>query len=327
MVFGLESVSGKVSQLAFYETFANNPNYIQADLERYENVTKADVIRVYNQYIKGKPAVVMSIVPKGQLDGIAAADTWQRYERTLPDYPSADGLDLRIAEDDFDRSVQPAASDVDLSIKVPAIWRSEMSNGIEILGAENSETPTTAIQLRLRVGQANESLDKLGLAALTVGMLGEATQLSTNEELANRIEKLGSQINVNSGDEFTTVTIRSLTDNLDETIAIAMERLFQPAFNEADFTRLQGQTVQGIRNAKTQPAATATAVFNKTLFGEDNAFAYPNTGLESTVSAITLDDVKAFYADNFSASIASVIAVSDLPEAEILPWKHGNHVR
>ena len=317
LVFRLESVAGKVSQLAAYETFANDANYIQEDLERYQNVTKDDVMRVYEKYIKGKPAVAMSVVPKGQLAGIAKPDTWQRYERTLPDYPSADGLDLRIAQDNFDRSVQPAASNVDLSIKVPDIWRSELSNGIDILGAANSETPTTAMQIRLKVGQDKESLDKLGLAAMTSSMLGEATALSTNEELSNRLAKLGSFVNIGSGDEFTTITIRSLTENLDETIAIAMERLFQPAFNEADFRRLKGQTIQGIRNAKSQPTVTAAGVYNKILYGDQNAFAYPNTGTEGTVASITLDDVKAFYAENYSASVASVIAVSDLSEAEL----------
>jgi len=317
LVFGLESVRGKVSQLAAYETFANDANYIQQDLARYQNVTKADVMRVYEQYIKGKYAVAMSVVPKGQLAGIAKPDTWERYERTIPETPSADGLELRIAEDNFDRSIQPAASDVDLSIKVPEIWQSELANGIKVLGADNSETPTTALQIRVRVGQSNESLDKLGLAAMTASMMGEATKRSTNEDLSNRLAKLGSSINVGSGDEFTTITIRSLTENLDETIAIAMERMFEPAFNEADFNRLKGQTIQGIKNAKSQPTVTAGAVYNKILYGNRNAFAFPNTGTEETVASITLDDVKAFYAQNFSASVASVIAVSDLSEAEL----------
>lgn len=317
MVFGLESVSGKVSQLAFYETFAGNPNYTQEDIARYESVTKEDVIRVYNEYIKGKPAVVMSIVPNGQLDTIAAPDTWERYERNLPDYASADGLDLREPEDTFDRSVQPAASDVDLSIKVPELWRAELANGIKILGAVNDETPTTAIQIDLGVGQRSEPLDKLGLATLTANMLGEATTESTNEELANRLAKLGSSIAINAGDYSTTITVRSLTENLDETIDLVTERLFSPAFSEEDFNRLKGQTIQGIRQSKTQANATATAVFNQILYGRDNAFAYPGAGTEATVTDITLDDVKAFYAANYSASVARIITVTDLPQAEI----------
>ena len=317
IIFSLESVSRKVSQLAAYETFANDAGYLAKDLEAYESVTKADVQRVYETYIKGKPSVRVSIVPKGQGAKIAHEDTWQRYERTLPDYPSADGLDLRDAVDNFDRSVQPASSNIDLSIKVPDIWRSELSNGIKILGAANTETPTTALQIRLELGQSNEPLDKLGIAAMTASMLQEATQNRSNEELSNALAKIGSQVNINSGDDFTIITVRSLSDKLDETLAIAMERLFEPAFNEADFTRVKSQTIQGIRNSKVQPAQTATAVYNKILYGADNAFAYPNTGTEETVSALTLDDVKAFYEANYTATLASVVAVSDLSETAL----------
>lgn len=317
MVFGLESVSGKVSQLAAYETFANNANFIQQDLARYENVTKADVVRVYNEYIKNKPAVIMSIVPKGQIDGIAKPDTWERYERTIPDLSGSEELNLRVAVDDFDRSIQPPSSNVDLSIQVPNIWRTNLANGIQVLGAANPETPTTALQIRIKNGQSNETLDKLGLASLTAGMLGETTTGSTNEELSNRLAKLGSSVNIGSGDEFTTITVRSLTENLDATLDIAMERLFTPAFDTADFTRLQAQTLQGIKNAKSQPAATANAVYNKILYGDKNAFAYPDAGTEDTVQNITLEDVKGFYDQNFSAAVTSVIAVSDLSEAEL----------
>ena len=317
MVFGLESVSGKVSQLAFYETFANNPNYIRDDLARYENVTKEDVLRVYEQYIKSKPAIIMSIVPKGQVETIAGPDTWERYERTIPDAPSAEGLALRIAEDNFDRSVQPPASDVDLSLTVPELWRAELANGIPVLGALNSETPTTAIQIKLAVGQKSEPLAKLGLASLTASMLGEATETSTNEELANRLAKLGSDISIGSGDDTTTITVRSLTSKLGETMDLVAERLFQPAFNEEDFNRLQGQTLQGIAFSKSQPAVTATAVYNQILYGQDNPMAFPSDGTEATVAAITLDDARAFYEANYSASVASVIAVSDLSQEEL----------
>ena len=67
---GLASVSGKVSQLASYQTYLSNPNGIKNDLKRYQNITKADVMRVYNQYVKGKPAVIQSVLPE---DGTAPA--------------------------------------------------------------------------------------------------------------------------------------------------------------------------------------------------------------------------------------------------------------
>ena len=51
---GLASVSGKVSQLAAFETFAGNPNMTGELLKMYSSVTKEDVMRVYNKYIKDK---------------------------------------------------------------------------------------------------------------------------------------------------------------------------------------------------------------------------------------------------------------------------------
>jgi len=208
MIYGLESVNGKVGQLAFYETFRNNPNGIGDDIARYEAVSKADVMRVYNQYIKNKSAVIMSIVPKGQSGMI---------------------------------------------IKAPDVYRTELTNRIKVLGAVNAETPTTTINLSLKAGQVNESLDKLGLAALTAAMLNEATTKSSAEDLSNRLDKIGSSVSVSSADNSTTLSIRTLTKNLDETIEIAAEKLFHPKFDPEDFMRVKANTIQGIRQAKKQP--------------------------------------------------------------------------
>lgn len=63
-IYSLQSVSGKVSTLAMNQTLSGNPNMIASDLNRYANVTKDDVMRVFKQYIKDKPMVVMSVVPQ-----------------------------------------------------------------------------------------------------------------------------------------------------------------------------------------------------------------------------------------------------------------------
>jgi zinc protease len=163
-----------------------------------------------------------------------------------------------------------------------------------------------------------EPLDKLGLASLTARMLNEATQSSTNEELSNRLQKLGSSVNVSAGGRFTTVTVRSLSENLAETMDIAAERLFTPAFAEEDFARLKDQTLQSIEQSKTQAETVADNAFDLLLLGRDNSIAYPSSGLSDTVGTITLDDVKSFYEQAYSPATASVIAVSDIPDAELL---------
>jgi len=235
LIYGLESVSGKITQLAAYETYRDNPNGIGDDIARYESVTKADVMRVYNKYIKNKPAVIMSIVPKGKPEMIAAADTWDRYERTIPNN-SGDSSDFswtRPADPEgLDRSQVPPAGANNPSIKAPNTYTFSVGDGIEVLGARNTEVPTTTISLRIKAGQSHEALGKLGLASMTAGLLNEATLKRTAEEISNDLAKLGSSVSFNSGDTFSTMRVRTLTKNLDATMAIAMERLTQPKFDQ-----------------------------------------------------------------------------------------------
>ena len=316
MVYGLESVAGKVSQLAAYETYRSNPNGISDDIARYENVTKDDVMRVYKTYIKNKHSVVMSIVQEGQADTIARADTWQRYERSIPAKIGEDSVALRPGTSDFDRKIVPSPG-INPSIKVPDIYRVKMENGINVLGAVNDEVPTTTIQLRIPAGQTRESIDKLGLASLTAGMLGENSLTSSAEELSNELQKLGSSVYFSAADKFTTLSIRTLSKNIKPTLAIALERLTSPKFDLADFHRLQKQQIEGLKNAKKNASPMATEIFSKLVFGFNNSFAYSNNGSIASVEKLTLDDVETFYKNNYGPANAEVIVVSNITSKEI----------
>ncbi len=101
----LSSVSGKVSQLASFQTFTGSPNYLPTELKRYQALTKADIMRVYNQYIKGKNAVILTVYPKDKKEIVAHPDNYtiatEGYK--APDY-GYDGLKYVKAKDSFDRS-------------------------------------------------------------------------------------------------------------------------------------------------------------------------------------------------------------------------------
>ena len=72
---GISSILGKSFQLASYNEYAGDPSYYKTDIEKLKSVTKEDILRVYNKYIKGKPYLVTSFVPKGQLQLVAEGST------------------------------------------------------------------------------------------------------------------------------------------------------------------------------------------------------------------------------------------------------------
>jgi zinc protease len=321
MINSLSSVAGKTSILANYQTFTGNPNYLPKHLKEHQALTKADVMRVYNQYIKGKKAVILSVVPKGKTDAVAKADNYKistaGFKAPKNEY---EGLKYVKAKDDFDRSKRPASGENPV-IKVPPFWNDKLANGLKVIGTQSNEVPTVALLFSVRGGHRLEAKDpsKAGIASLTAAMLNESSVKYSAEEINSQLEKLGGSITFNSNADFTTVSVQALVKNLDATLALVEERMFHPKFEAADFDRLKKQRLENIANQSTQPTVVANNVYNKLLYGEGHIMAIPVIGTTASVQNISLDDVKKFYQDNFSPSVTNLVVVGDTEQQKIMP--------
>jgi zinc protease len=316
-IFGLQSVSGKVSQLAANQTFSNNPNYIAQDIARYNNVTKEDVMRVFKKYIKDQHGVIMSVVPNGQLSAIAAKDNFVPGPRSAGDGASTseDDIAVRKGVDDFDRSIIPIAG-ANKAVDIPEMWQHNFDNGISILGAQSSETPTTSVLLKIPAGHYYNAKNTAGTAGLVASMLKESTTERSAEEMSKALQKLGSSIYISAGNLYLNINISSLTKNLDATLTLVNEQLRAPAFLESEFERLKSNAIQGTLNNRKDAGYLASTAYRQ-LLNADNIAAMPSSGNEKSLTNISLDDVKAFYQQQVKPFGGQLIAVSDLGQAEL----------
>ncbi|RAK63195.1 M16 family metallopeptidase [Hymenobacter edaphi] len=317
----LQSVSGKVSTLAGYQYQTGNPNRLPIDLKRIQSLTKADVDRVFKQYVLGKKAVVLSVVPKANPDLIAKADNFKvdpsGFKAPKDEYA---GLKYNKAKDNFDRAQQPKAGAAPM-VAVPTVWKADMPNKLKVIGTQNAEMPTTTMLLTIRGGHRIESNmpGKAGIASLTANLMEESTEKYSAEQFDAELEKLGSNISISSSGDATTVYVQSLTKNLDKTLALVEQRLLHPKFEQDDFDRLKKQALEGIANQNTQPVVIADKTYNRLLFGQNDIMAVPTSGTAATVGSITLDDVKQFYQNYYAPNISHLVVVSDQPQAAITP--------
>ena len=320
LINGLQSVQGKVTQLAAFQTFTGNPNKIGELLRLYTSLTKEDVMAAYNRYIKNKGAVVLSVVPKGQEGVIAAANNF-RIDSTqykAPDY-GYKGLAYKKPTD-FDRTKMPG-NGANPTVKVPPFWRKDLPNGAKVIGAVNNEIPTVTLNITIPGGHlasAND-LSKAGLANLFTDMMAEDTKNYTAEQLSIELQKLGSSIGVFSGVDGITFSVQSLKKNIDQTLALLQERMYNPKFTEEAFNRLKQQTMQAFKAQKAQPAAVADAVFAKINYGPNHILGIPEEGTEETVKNITLADIQNYYTNYMTSVDAKVVIVGDMKQEEVLP--------
>jgi zinc protease len=318
----ISSVLGKSALLAEYNFLTGNPGYIEENIKRTLAVTPADVRRVYDTYIKGKPYVATSFVPKGKLalalSGSGKAEVVeekvvQGAEAAVD--PSANAAYAKTPST-FDRSKEPAYG-APLAIKVPQVWDATMPNGMHVNGIQNSEVPLVQFDIAIDGGLLLDKLDKVGVANLMARMMTQGTAKRTPEELEEAIQQLGAMIRVNAGTEEVRVSVTTLARNYQATLDLVQEILLQPRWDEKQFALIKQSVLSQIRQQEADPNSVANNNFNKLMYGTDNIRSRNILGTAETVNAITIDDLKQYYSANLSPSVARMHLIGAFPKAAV----------
>ncbi len=318
----ISSVLGKAYTLAAYNIFAGSPDFLSQDLNNSLSVTMDDVWDVYNKYIKNKNYVLTSFVPKGKL-GLAAENSpvfvipgenltpfteEQKLEkRDLPE----NQVKVEKIKSDFDRSKIPALGP-DPALKTPKVWNNELNNGLKIYGIEQNELPLVDFQINIKGGMLLDDKNKIGVANLLAKMLMQGTKSKTPVELEEAIDDLGSRINVYATNESIVLQANCLSSKFDETFKLAKEILFEPRWDEKEFERVKNEIIENINRNKTSAATTASNVFQKLVYGENNILSNDLMGTLESVNSITLDDVKNYYKNNFAPQITNIVIAGNI---------------
>lgn len=318
---GISSILGKSFQLAQYNEYAGSPGYISQDLARILAVTPDDVWRVYNKYIKDKPYVLTSFIPKGQADLVAeGSERYPIVEESVTqqaEVTDAKGEDIQIEDlpSSFDRSVEPPKGP-DPLLTIPKVWKSEMANGIQLYGIQQSELPLIQFSVRVKGGMLLDEPGKIGTANLISDMIMEGTKNKTPIELEEAIDNLGAYIRAYTNKEYIVIQANCLSSKIDDIFALVQEILFEPRWDEVEFARIQQETIETIKRRKVNPAQVASEIFDKLVYGDENKLSNSSLGDAASVAALTIDDLKNYYNKNFSPTVTKVSVVGDLSQGK-----------
>lgn len=316
LIYGLESVSGKVSRLAANYTFTGNANYIKSEYNNLMKLSKDDVMRAYKKYIKGKAMVILSVLTKGNEQMKAHEDNYtvSKGNYRAPDY-GYNKLSYTKAVDNFDRNVIPTSAPAS-AVSVPTL-RKLVNQDIATIFAVNDELPVVYLSIALKGGRLAEQqqINKAGLANVFTAMMDEDTKKHTAEEISTQLDKLGSELNIYSDLDETKILVKCLRKNLDATLAIVEERLLEPKFTQEAFDRIKNQIIEQIKNSKTRATTVASNAYAAICFGKNSVLGTPSNGTLATVNAITLQDVEDYYHHYISSKGMELVVVGDITPA------------
>jgi zinc protease len=194
----------------------------------------------------------------------------------------------------------------------PNIQHWETSNGARVYFVAAPELPIVDVQVVFDGGAARDG-DKNGVALLTNGLLSEGAADLNADQIAEQFDALGARFGNSSERDMAVVTLRSLSepDVLDPAIALLNKILTQPTFPADAFERERNRLLTAIEQRKQSPGDLASEAFYKAVFGHHPYASLPE-GQESSVKALTAEDLRAFYQQYYVAKNAVIAIVGNL---------------
>ncbi|MES1205489.1 MAG: pitrilysin family protein [Pseudomonadota bacterium] len=177
------------------------------------------------------------------------------------------------------------------------------------------QSPLCAIRLFFRVGSVDDPAGKEGLAALTSDVMGQGgTAKRTYAEVLDALYPLAAHIRVIGDVESIVFEGMVHRDNLSAFADLLAEQVLSPRLAEDDFTRNRQnaidyitKTLRGNDDEELGKQALASVLY------AGHPYRRPAPGTAAGLAAITLDDVKRFYATHFTRDRLTVGVAGGYP--------------
>jgi len=291
-VKGMERIGGfggKSDILAQNEIYGGSADYYKKTQDWIKNATIDDIKKTSSAWL-GEGEYVLEIRPYGS---------------------------FTASKDSLNRKVPPPLGTAP-GIKFPDVKEFTLDNGLKIAIVERKSVPVVNMSLMVNAGYAADGTLP-GLTSLTMQMLKEGTKLKSALQISDQLADLGASLNTYADLDHSYVSIRTLKPNLDASVDLFTDILFNPSFPQKDFDRVKKEQLLTIKQEQSQPVLMGLRVLPGLLFGKNHAYSIPytGTGSEISVNKIARNDLEKYHQTWFAPNNAVLLIVGDVNAAEI----------
>ncbi len=205
------------------------------------------------------------------------------------------------------------------ALKLPAIQKQKLSNGLPVWIVELHKVPVAQINLVVTSGAAEEPGRKFGVASLAAAMLEQGAGSRSALEIADAIDYLGADLSSGSGFDSSVVRLHVPIARLADALPIMADVALRPAFPKDELERLRQQRLTAMLQTRDDPSSIASAAFSRALFGVEHRYGTSTNGTAETIKALTTDDLRTFYSAAFRPDNATLLVIGDVNAVTALP--------
>ncbi len=317
-VYAKDSIRSLAQQLGYFETVASY-KYLETYLDKIAAVTPEAIQRVARKYLIEDARTVGwydPLPPDSALGdagegGLSSHPTVYAYREDAA-APEADAPIL-VGVAPGGTSAAGAISSPRAEGKAPA--RRVLPNGLTLVIRENHANPTIALQGIVKAGGIFDPPGKSGVAAFVGSMLDQGTKTRSAFQQATAIESLGASLRFDGGLETLSISGNLLSGDLEQILGVLADALRNPVFPAEEIEKMRGELIIDYKVAENSTSSVAARRANELLYPEGHPYHYNPGGTESTLTAITREDLAAFHARLYGPNTTTLVLVGDVSES------------
>jgi zinc protease len=256
----LDNTDAIGDMLASTVHFERDPETVNRQYRWYDTLTGADLVAAANRHFIDRNRITVSLSNGAALPGSESANIDSRATASAP-APSFTVLENK------------------------------------------GSAPLISVNLLFATGAAFDPPGKKGLAQLTAALLtGGGTQARSYRDLIEARYPLAASLGAQVDKEMVSLSGVVHRDNLAKWSELTLEQLLMPGFKDEDFERVKTNLVNGIRSnlRGNNDEELAKEVLYQTVYGPTHPYGTLNAGDISDIEKLTLDDVRGFFAAQFT---------------------------
>jgi predicted Zn-dependent peptidase len=202
----------------------------------------------------------------------------------------------------LDRTKPPKSYLLD-DLTLADVQLTELSSGVKLHILADDTNPVIKVDIFFPTGKCEESI--AGAATLCGKLMMEGTLSYSSSELQETLDHYGAHADVAVGYDETTFSMVCLKEYFTTLLPLLKSVITEPLFDDKDFEKLKFQMIQKAKVNNGKNGYLATKALRKQLL---KGSPYALVADENSLAEVSIDDVKSFYANNFSVKPQIIIA-------------------
>jgi predicted Zn-dependent peptidase len=223
-----------------------------------------------------------------------------------------------VAQQKADRTKVPALAPPP-QLKLPAIQKRQLSNGLPVWLIEAHEVPLAQVNLVVLAGSGDDPAEKFGVASLTAAMLDEGAGSRSALAIADEIEFLGATLTTSSSFDASVIRLNVPVNRLEAALPVMADVVVRPTFPQAELDRLRQERLTALLQARDDAAQVAPLAFARVVFGGSHRYGTGAMGTAATLKAFTVADLRTFHRSLYIPRNATLVVAGDIRPDAVMP--------